>query len=196
MPKPRVSFVVFFSIFLQRKTFFSPDVDASRVRKRTIRSKRTREANGAKRPARPISKCMRTRTRVRACVHFHRARRNCKVAYMQGVKLRRSFDLIDGRGYRDIDSLQILSLPSRWVSSESGCATELLRIRSCLSIDEVWRKSFIATVNLRSSLTSRSNTRKNCVLICDEITVSYEISLVLPRPPRGLYYATFRKAMC
>lgn len=32
--------------------------------------------------------CTRTRPRSRACVHFHRrARRNCKVAYMQGVKL-------------------------------------------------------------------------------------------------------------
>lgn len=56
---------------------------------------------------------MRARTRVRACVHFHRrARRNCKVAYMQGVKLRgRSFDPRVSHGRpsvreRDIDPLQ------------------------------------------------------------------------------------------
>lgn len=38
--------------------------------------------------------CTHTRPRSRACVHFHRrARRNCKVAYMQGVKLgSRRFD--------------------------------------------------------------------------------------------------------
>lgn len=38
--------------------------------------------------------CTRTRPRSRACVHFHRrARRNCRVAYMQGVKLgSRRFD--------------------------------------------------------------------------------------------------------
>lgn len=75
-----------------------------------------------------------THTRVRACVHFHRARRNCKVAYMQGVKLRgQSFDprAVHERGsrYRSVataNSLARLALPSRWVSSESDCATELL----------------------------------------------------------------------
>lgn len=184
-----LSFVAFFLFFLQRKIFFSPDVNASRVRKRTIRSKRTREANGAKRPAWPISKCMRTRTRVRACVHFHRARRNCKVAYMQGVKPRgRSFDPRSMREDRDIDSLQRQIL-SR-VAFSMSIFREWLRHRvapypvvswktwSSLAIDEVWRKSFIATVNLRSSLTSSPSSlaikheEKLCTDICDEITVN------------------------
>jgi len=94
----------------------------------------TREANGADRsgagrPADLRIACMRARTRVRACMHFHRrALRNCKVAYMQGVKLRGcwSFDPRGSRGRsaredrRDIDPLQqrilahlALPLPAR-----------------------------------------------------------------------------------
>lgn len=45
-----------------------------------------------------------THTEDRACVHFHRrARRNCKVAYMQGVKLSPARGPIREREYLDID---------------------------------------------------------------------------------------------
>lgn len=50
--------------------------------------------------------CTRTRPRSRACVHFHRrARRNCKVAYMQGVKLAAARSERIER-YREIQQLQ------------------------------------------------------------------------------------------
>lgn len=68
---------------------------------------------------------MRARTRVRACVHFHRrARRNCKVAYMQGVKLRgRSFDPRGSRG-RPADPRERIEISIR-------CNSEFLRASRC-----------------------------------------------------------------
>lgn len=153
----------------------------------------TREANGAKRPAWPISKCMRTRTRVRACVHFHRARRNCKVAYMQGVKLRgRSFDprAIDERGsrYRFVATANScaprvafsMSIFRRVVAppncSVSGHVRDFRVFRS-MKFERVSLPPLIFNLFWPSSLAIKHK-EKLCTDISDEITVSYEISLV------------------
>lgn len=73
-----------------------------------------------------VRACTHTRPRPRACVHFHRrARRKCKVAYMQGVKL----------GSRRFD-------PRPRIERYRSVATEFLQRRERTTLRAVWIRTW------------------------------------------------------
>lgn len=108
--------------------------------------------------------CTRTRPRSRACVHFHRrARRNCKVAYMQGVKLAARGGSI--RENREISRDPTVATAARNNSLDAGrttvCLSNNIRfviefsspsIRSIITIIIIIQSRYEANDNFRSRL--------------------------------------------
>lgn len=140
--------------------------------------------------------CMRVRTRTCACVHFHhRARRNCKVAYMQGVKLRGRSRLIretravgpPRERYRSVATANFcaprVAAPAGRLGPASPMSIVRERLRTpactlardrneCLSINEVWR-GILSLIDIffisDFGQKSRARGKTLCVPICTKI---------------------------